>query len=177
VYSSELVNSKSLVKNLNLILLKKKALLLLIGSNGASILKIPQLFFLNYVSNNLFSLLFINNYHFSSFVKLFNTLHNRFISYFYFRLVLRGRGYRIKRLCKSLYRFYFIKVNYIYLHVPNAVLVKIKRKRLFFISSNLFILSYLIKEILLIKAVTAYRKRGFWYKRLLLLKKRGKKRI
>jgi hypothetical protein len=170
-------NSRTLFKNFAFFFLKRASLFILKGQNGVYVLKMPRIFFLNFFSSDAFSLIFLNNYHFQSFLKLFNTYYNRLFAFFFFRLVLKGRGYRIKRLCKNLYRFYFIMVNYIYLHVPNAVLVKIKRKYLFFISYDFCILRNLITYILLIKAVTAYRKRGFHYKRMLFLRKKGKKRI
>lgn len=174
---NKIITSKALLKTFSLNFIKKINLFILIGHNGFFLLRLPKMYLLKYISNNSFSLIFLNNYHYQTFIKLFNVYYNRLFTYYYFRLILRGRGYRIKRICKKLYRFYFIKVNYIYFHVPPSVLVKIKKKRLFFISTSLFILRNLITEMLLIKAITAYRKRGFLYKRQLILKKRGKKKI
>ncbi|HXN54403.1 MAG TPA: hypothetical protein VN854_00345 [Mycoplasmatales bacterium] len=169
-------HTKALFKQFSFYFLKQTALFFLMGPNGFYVLKMPRIFFFRVFSLNSFSLIFLNNYHFKSFIKLFGTYYNRLFAFYFFRLVLKGRGYRIKRFCKNLYRFYFIKVNYVYFHVPISVIVKIKKKHMFFLSYEFCVLRNLITYILLIKAVTAYRKRGFHYKRMLFLRKRGKKR-
>src|ERR1700733_11260563 len=140
-------NSRTLFKNFAFFFLKRASLFILKGQNGVYVLKMPRIFFLNFFSSDAFSLIFLNNYHFQSFLKLFNTYYNRLFAFFFFSLVLKGGGFRIKRFCKI------------------------------FISYDFCILRNLITYILLIKAVTAYRKRGFHYKRMLFLRKKGKKRI
>lgn len=170
-------NSINLFKSLNFYFLKKKGIFIIIGLNGYFILKMPKIFLLKFISKNQFSLIFINNYHFLSFIKHFSVFYNRLFTYYFFRLKLRGRGYRMKRLSKNLYRFYFIKVNYIYMHVPKCVLVKLKKRRIFFVSYNFCILRVLITTLLLIKAITAYTRKGLLYPREMIFMKRGKKRI
>jgi len=169
--------SISLFKNLNFFFLKQRALFIIIGLNGFFILKMPKIFLYKIISKNWFSLIFINNYHYQSFLKFFNVFYNRLYSYYTFRLRLKGKGYRMKRICTSLYRFYFIKVNYIYLHVPNAVLVKLKKNRIFFLSYNFCILQILMTYMLLIKAITVYNRKGLLYPREMIYMKPGKKRI
>jgi hypothetical protein len=170
-------NSVELFKNFNLLFLTQRALFIIIGLNGYFILKMPKIFFYKSIFANYFSFIFINNYHYQSFTKLFNVYYNRLYAYYYFRLKLKGRGYRMKRLCKNLYRFYFIKVNYIYLHVPKCVLVKLKKRRIFFISYNFCVLRILMTYLLLIKAVTVYTRKGLLYPREMIFMKPGKKRI
>jgi hypothetical protein len=170
-------NVVSLLKNFNFFFLKQRALFIIIGLNGYFILKMPKIFFYKFISNNFFSLIFINNYHYLSFIKIFNVFYNRLYAYYTFRLRLKGKGYRMKKICKNLYRFYFIKVNYIYLHVPSAVLVKLKKNRIFFISYNFSVLQSLMTKMLLIKAITVYNRKGLLYPREMIYMKPGKKRI
>src|SRR5579884_3615094 len=170
-------NSISLFKNFNFSFLKNKGLFIIFGLNGYFVLKMPKIFFYKFIFEKHFSLIFINNYHFLSFIKLFNVFYNRLFTYYFFKLKLRGRGYRMKKLSKKLYRFYFIRVNYIYLHVPNSVLVKLKKRRIFFISYNFCVLRVLITNLLLIKAITAYNRKGLLYPREMIYMKPGKKRI
>lgn len=169
--------SISLFKNFNFFFLKQRALFIIIGLNGIFILKMPKIYFCKIISKNEFSFIFINNYHYQSFLKFFNVFYNRLYSYYTFRLRLKGKGYRMKKISKSLYRFYFIKVNYIYLHIPNVVLVKLKKNRIFFLSSNFCILQILMTYMLLIKAITAYNRKGLLYPREMVYIKPGKKRI
>ena len=169
--------SISLFKNLKIFFFKKKFLFIIIGINGFFILKMPKIFFYKLIDINWFSLIFINYYHYQSFLKLFNVFYNRLYSYYTFRLRLKGKGYRMKKICKNLYRFYFIKVNYIYLHVPSAVLVKLKKNRIFFLSYNFSILQILMTYILLIKVITVYNRKGLLYPREMIYLKPGKKRI
>jgi hypothetical protein len=166
-----------LFKNLKLIFLKQRALFILIGLNGYFILKTPRIFCYKLISENAFSLIFINNYYYKSFIKLFNVFYNRLFNFYTFRLRLKGKGYRMKRICKNLYRFYFIKVNYIYLHVPNTVLVKLKKKRIFLISYNFSVLQKLMTYMLLIKVITVYNRKGLLWPREMIFMKPGKKRI
>jgi hypothetical protein len=170
-------HSVELFKNFNFKFLNQRALFIIIGQNGVFILKMPKIYFYKLIYKNHFSFIFINNYHYQSFIKLFNVFYNRLYAYYYFRLKLKGRGYRMKRLCQNLYRFYFIKVNYIYLHVPCTVLVKLKKRRIFLISYNFGVLQTLMTDLLLIKAVTAYNRKGLLYPREMIFMKPGKKRI
>jgi hypothetical protein len=83
----------------------------------------------------------------------------------------------MKRLSKNLYRFYFIKVNYIYVHVPDCVLVKLKKRRIFLLSYNFCVLQILMTYLLLLKSVTVYNRKGLLYPREMIFMKPGKKRI
>src|ERR1700730_3491800 len=125
-------NSYNLLKNLNFLVFKNLNSLVLIGPNGCLILKLPKIYFLCFINKNKFSFIFINNYFFQSFIKLLRTFNYRLFYFYFFKLKLKGRGYRIKRFCSKLYRFYFITVNYIYLHVPSSVLIKLRKRRIFF---------------------------------------------
>lgn len=169
--------SIALFKTFNFYFLKNKALFIIIGMNGFFILKMPNIFFFKLNNENFFSFLFINYYHYKSFISFFNVLYNRLYNYFFFRLKLIGRGYRIKKLSNNLYRFYFIRVNYIYLHVPSSVLIKYKKPFVLLISNNFEVLQKLYQILLLINPITVYRRKGLVFPREIIYMKAGKKRL
>lgn len=174
-----IISKKSyfLYKSLNFRFLKHLGLFIIISSKGYFVLKMPKIFFLKNDSTSIYSFVFLNNYHFQSFIKLFNVFYRRLFLFYFFRLKLRGMGFRIKRLCSKLYRFYFIRVNFMYLHVPREILIKLKKRKIFIVSCDFSVLQTLINKMLLIKAVTAYRRTGLLYPNEIVLMKPGKKRI
>jgi hypothetical protein len=169
-------NTYILLENFIFFYFRGLSVLLLIGNNGYFILKLPK-FFLEKLEKNLISFIFLNKYHFISFLSIFKTFYNRLFFYYFFRLKLRGLGFRVKRMCKNLYRFYFINVNYIYLHVPLSIMVKQKKRKLFFLSKDFNVLQVMICHLLLIKAVTAYKRTGLIYPKMIIMMKPGKKRL
>lgn len=98
-------------------------------------------------------------------------------SLYYYKLRLKGLGFRIRQFGSSLFRFFFTSVNYFYLHIPFEVCLKHKGRVLYFISTSCMILHEVIVHILLLKKITVYRIRGFVYPRQIILIKPGKKRF
>jgi hypothetical protein len=160
--------------NLNLVFFKN--CVILITSTKSIILKLPKIFFGSF-NVNYYSFLFINYYHFRSFIQLFKTFSNRFYFFYFFRLKLRGLGFRMKKICKYLYRFYFVFVNYFYMHLPKGVIIKFKRRRILFLSNNFCVLQTLIAHLLLVKKITAYRRKGLLYPKEMINMKPGKKKL
>jgi hypothetical protein len=164
-----------LFKNLHLFFLYNLSILILKTVKKSIVLKLPKIYF--FCNSNLNSFIFINYYHFKSFIQFFKTNYDRFIFIYFFRLKLKGLGFRVKKICKYLYRFYFIFVNYFYLHLPKEVLIKFRKRRILFISCDFFILQTIITHLLLLKKITAYRRRGLLYPKEIIIMKPGKKRI
>src|SRR2546422_8880735 len=81
------------------------------------ILKMPNLYFFKICKNGV-NFIFLKNYHFFSVIKQFFNLYSLVIKIYYFKLKLKGLGYRIKRVGKNLYRFFFAYKHYFYFHVP-----------------------------------------------------------
>jgi len=97
---------------------------------------------------------------------------------FYFcKLRLKGLGFRIRQFSPYLFRFFFTRVNFFYLHVPFGVSLKYKGRILYFISVSYMILREMIVNILLLNRFTVYRIRGFIFPQQVILMKPGKKRF
>lgn len=148
--------------------------LLLLGKYGGVQVKLPHFYF--YIGQtNYISLLFKTRYHFISVLKHIVYLLRYINKIFIVKLKLKGLGYRIKKYCTHLYRFYFTKTNYIYLHVPQYVIIKSRKRRMIIISNHYNILRTLFVHILLLKIAGPYNRRGFVYPRVIMFLKQGKK--
>jgi len=148
----------------------------LVNGKNFIIFKLPLFFFLKFYYNG-FSFLFLNYFFFKKFLNNFLLLQKKIAFFFSFRLKFRGLGYRFIRISKSLYRFFFISVNYFYLHIPKTVLLKRRKKRLLFLSCSWDTFRIFIINLLLLKNFTAYRLRGITFPRRIFLLKPGKKRF
>jgi len=120
-------------------------------------------------------MIFKTKYHFISVIKHIAYMLRYVNKIFIVKLKLRGLGYRIKRYCRHLYRFYFTKTNYIYWHVPQYMIVKSRKRRMIIISNHYNLLRTVFVHILLLKIAGPYNKRGFVYPRAILFLKQGKK--
>lgn len=127
------------------------------------------------VSSQNYSWLFRHLIEAKSFFRRLQTYTARFHRLFFFKLRMRGLGYRVRKITNNLYRFYFTKTNYIHLHLPPKIFLYLRKRRLFFISRKKEILYQLVKHILSLHAKIPYNKRGFTYPRHLLRRKPGKK--
>src|ERR1700727_2083266 len=107
----------NLERSFNIYFFFKNNLFIYLFSNSYVIFK---LFFINFLKiyKNSFFLIFLNRSNFFSFYKHFLNIYNKFFYIYFFKLKLKGLGYRVVRICKNLYRFYFINTNFLYLHLP-----------------------------------------------------------
>jgi len=155
--------------------LQKNNLLLLKNEMGIVNFYCPNYIFINYINNNKFKILFSTKFKFTSFLAhlKFNILKIK--NLFFLKLKLRGLGYRFKKICNNLYRFYFTRTNYIYMHKPKNILLKFRKKRIILISSHKQLLHNLFKNLLLLHPVGPFNRRGFHYPRKILILKKGKK--
>lgn len=126
-------------------------------------------------SSNKFRWLFRHATEAKSFYRRLLTYSGSFHRFFFFKLRMRGLGYRIRRLAPLLYRFYFTKTNYIHLHLPLSVFLYLRKRRLFLVSRRRDLLHKLVKHILNLHPPLPYNKRGFSYPRYLRRRKPGKK--
>jgi len=144
--------------------------------NKLVIFKMPSKYF--YKSNvNAISFLFTDKNLFMLFYNKFFLFYNKFFFLYFIRLRLKGLGFRIRQFSKSVYRFFFTLTNYYYFFVPKNVILKVKSRKLFFISLDLYVLRTLIVHLLLLKKLTVYRIRGLLFPRQLIVLKPGKKRF
>lgn len=105
------------------------------GQNGLIKVLLPSFYFFK-KNNNNFSLLFDNNFFFSSVLSHINTYSKTLCFCYFLKLRLRGLGFRIRSITKSLCFFFFNYTNNFYFHVPKDILVKVYKKRIFLFSYN-----------------------------------------
>lgn len=153
-----------------------EACVCLVSEANFIVFRLPAYFFFKFFENG-FSFLFLNYFFFKNFINSFILLQRKFYNYFFFRMKIKGLGYRFIRLSKSLYRFFFISTNFFYLHLPKTVMVKLRKRRLLFLGSNLDTFRIFVLNLLLLKGFSAYRPRGITYPRRIVLLKPGKKRF
>jgi len=163
-----------LTNKINFYFNKNKNLFYCQSISGITYLYLPfYYFYTNYSESKSFK--FVNYYSFKSYLSFLNRLYSFSFKLFFFKLKLKGLGYRIKRITKYLFRLFFTLPNYIYLHIPFNVIVKHRRKRLIFISNNLIRLRIIIFRLLLLKQFLPYDTMALNHKGRIFLLKPGKK--
>jgi hypothetical protein len=140
------------------------------------IFKIPPIFFYKLDNNNYKFIFFKKNFYITFLRHLFN-FYNRFFIFYYFRLKLKGLGYRIFNVTKNLIKVFFNRNNFFYIHISLCILLKNRTRRLFFISTSNEALSVTIISILYLKEFVVYRQQGLYYPRQILLIKPGKNKF
>jgi hypothetical protein len=101
---------------------------------GFVIFKLPLYFFLYFFRNGV-SFLFLNYFFFKKFLNNFFLLSRNF-NFYSFRIKFRGLGFRLFYISKNLYKFFFISTNFFYIHMPSTVMLKRRKRRLFFLGNN-----------------------------------------
>jgi hypothetical protein len=132
-----------LPKFFDLYLLKTFSIIFLKGLNGLSMIKLPSSYFLKNDKKKIF-IIFIKKFFFVSFISFLKNNLKILYNYFFFRLKLRGLGFRIRKISSNLYKFFFTSTNFFYLHLPLQIIIKLKRKKLLFISYNICLLKPVI---------------------------------
>lgn len=146
--------------NLKLYFSKKYNKLFLRFNNFVMFLYLPSYYFFNKTANS-FNLLFINKYLYKTFLNqliLFSKTPNKI---YFFKLRLRGLGYRIRKMSNFLYRFYFACTNYFYFHVPNEIIFFFKKRRILFVGRDLVKLKVIFVHFLFLKKLIPYRIRVY----------------
>lgn len=90
---------------------------------------------------------------------------------------MKGLGYRIVHLSKSIIKIFFNRSNFFYIHLSNTILFRYKIRRLFFLSTNLNDLRLLMINFLYLKKYIIYRLSGVFYPRQIILLKPGKNKF
>ena len=140
---------------------KKLNRLFLKNNSFVMFLYLPSYFFF-FKSAKALNLSFINKFLYKTFFNqliLFSKIHNKI---YFFKLRLRGLGYRIRKMSNSLYRFYFACTNYFYLHVPNEIIFTFKKRRILFFGKDLAKLKVIFVHFLLLKKLIPYRIRVYY---------------
>jgi hypothetical protein len=108
--------------DLNLLYKKELNLLLLKEKYGIMVLYLPSFFFINEKKDKLL-FNFISKIDFIYFFKQFLFLCNYFLILFYFRIKLKGLGYRIRKVSNKIYRFFLAYNHYFYFFMPKNIFV------------------------------------------------------
>jgi len=171
-----IIKKKSYIFSKNFSLFYFKSSFFVLSDNGYLILKLPQIYYEKRYAEKL-SLIFLSYYHFQSLLKSIITVYDRLCLYYFSRLRLKGLGYRIKYISESLYKFYFVFVNFYYLHIPLSIIFKKRGKILIFFSSNFWVLQTLLSKLVLLKATIPYIKSGLLFPKSIVILRVGKKRL
>lgn len=164
-----------LEKNFNIFFFSNRSLFILKGFFGILFIKMPSIYFYKKISNHNFSLAFLTLFSLNFFFKHF--INNLIIlsKLFFFRIRIKGLGYRMKKISNNLYRFFFTSTNFFYFHIPFNVLIKYKMRKMLLISNDLVVLKVLIAHLLMLKKIIPYFLRGVFSPRKLIILKPGKK--
>jgi len=138
--------------------------------------KLPPVYFYK-LGVNGHKFLFFQKKFYISFLRHFFSFYSKCFIFFYFRLQLKGLGYRVFNVAKNLLKIFFNRNNFFYVHIPLCILLKNRTRRLFFISTRGDVLSVFIIGILYLKEFVIYRQHGLYYPRQILLIKPGKNKF
>lgn len=152
-------------------------LLYIKGFFGVLVVVLPSYYFFKFNNNNFLSFLFLDRFFFVSFISHFLYLARRLFFFNYVRLKIKGIGHRVRKVSNFLYKFFFFSASFFYFHVPFGLIFRLKKKRMLLLSNDLDLLKKVLAHILLLKKVTAYRKRGLLTFKHILLRKEGKRRL
>lgn len=167
--------SKYLNKDIKLSFNSKYSFINIKGLYGTMLYKMPSFYFYKY-SKGYIDLLFINKYKYISFIKHIFMFYKNLSFIFSVRLRIKGLGYRIRKVSKFLYYFFFNYTNMYYFYLPTNVLLKWYKKRIVLVSNNFFLLKLLFSNMLMLKNIGPYRLRGLRYPRQIIFIKKGMKK-
>jgi len=162
-------------KNFNIFFFSNRSLFVIKGLFGIFFIKMPSIYYYKCSCANMLSLVFFSLFSFNFFFKHFVNNLIKLSKLFFFRIRIKGLGYRIKKISNNLYRFFFTSTNFFYFHIPFNVLIKYKMRRMLFISNDLVMLKVLIAHLLMLKKIIPYFLRGVFSPRKLIVLKPGKK--
>ena len=171
-----LLNSYKFIYNFNYFLNLSYSTIMVLLNTRYFVFKLPFLFFYK-ESNESSNFIFLSKFHFKTFIKHLFNFYDKLSSFYYFNLKLKGLGYRVFRISKSLIKIFLNRSNFFYMHISSKVLLKYRTRRFFFISTDLGTLKVLIINLLLLKEFIIYRVNGIYYPRQILLIKPGKNKF
>jgi len=134
----------------------------------------PNFYFYKKINNGL-KLIFNDYYKYNMVLRHIKRNFINSSKIFFFKLKLRGLGYKIfSYVNRKLIRFFFAYNHFYYLHVPiNIFFMRLKRKFIFF-SNDLALLNDLFIKILSLKKMDFYERANTFIvpKKILYIKKR-----
>ena len=155
---------------------KFNSLLYIKGIFGILVVIMPSFYFYR-ITDNVLSLLFLDRFFFTGFISHFLYLSRRLFFFNFVRVKIKGIGHRVRKLGNYLYKFFFFSASFFYFYVPLGLIFRLKKKRMLLLSNDLDLLKKVLAHLLLLKKVTAYRKRGLLTFKYIILRKEGKSRL
>jgi hypothetical protein len=111
------------------------------------------------------SFLFLNKSDFIMFLRNFFSFYNKICKIFYFRIVIRGLGYKIRKITKRFFLFFFAVKHYFYFYLPNDVFLKSRGRRFYVLCYNKMKLNNIFFQLLFLKKMDFYeRTKSFFVK-------------
>lgn len=166
--------NKKFIVNLrsDLFLFLNKNIFLFIGPFGYIRFYLYNFFFWKRRKNG-FSFIFFNRQIYVSFLKYFIYVHRHVSTLFFFKLRLRGLGFRIKKLTSGLFKFFLARNHFYYFYIPINMYIKNRRRHFYVLSFNKSQLNDIFSKLLLLKKMDFYnRGNSFIMKnKILFLKK------
>lgn len=138
-----------LLKNLNFLLIKTKLNIIK--------LNLPYYYFY-YLLNNKINLIFLNKFFFITCIKQIYYFYTFFYKFYFFRLKLKGLGYRIKKITKKIYRFFMAYNHFFYLYIPKNIYIWNKKRNLLVLSLDKIKLNNFFFQLIYLKKIDFYEK-------------------
>jgi hypothetical protein len=120
--------------------------LLLLNASHYKVLNNGYLLFFNLQANFLINFKYLIN------------LYLNFFKVFFFKLKLRGLGYRIKKISVNVFRFFFAFNHFFYFFCPINMVIKYKKRYLLLLSSTKSKLNNIFSHLLIIKKLDFYKR-------------------
>ena len=119
--------------------------------------------------------LFLNVKNYYKFYNNFFLNYYKIYYFYFFRVKLKGLGFKVKQISTYLYRVFFSRSCYIYINVPNVIVLKLRKRKLLFLSSYNFLLKTFFSYVILLKKIGPYNRIGFLVPREIIRLKKKKK--
>lgn len=114
----------------------KSSILFLKNEDTVIFINMPSLYFFKVWAGSYIRFIFLKRHFFISFIKHLLNFYNKFISFYFIKIKMRGLGYRIRCISKNIFSFFFNYTNFYYFFVPDNLLVKSYKKRMILLSND-----------------------------------------
>lgn len=131
--------------------------------NNYGILKIhmPKYFFFKFNERkDVIKLLFTNKFFFKTFLSLFKNNLKTLADFHFFRLRLRGLGFRLRKIGGNILRVFFGLNHHVYLFIPYKVLLRRRGRNLIVASNDKVVLKDFFVSLLLLRRFDFYTRTG-----------------
>lgn len=143
--------------NLEFYYSKKLNKFYVLGKFGVSVFYMPSLFLMK----NL-NFIFLSRFFFFSFIKHLFTFVKKVIKIFFFRVYLKGLGYKIRSIKSRILKFFFGWNFFFYLYLPIGVFFRRKGKAISVFSANKQKLNVVLYNLISLKKFDYYERNNMF---------------